>query len=281
MKTLTKRKILGFLNDLQAHKKIRYIDSTNGSIRLDSIRRSIPNLLNRCLERQKTQTFYHIVGYDGIKQTFLRSLSSEEPVHILLVGPPGQAKTLFLKCILEMFGEKKAFFTVGGNASKSGLIDVLFDMQPKYLLVDEIEHLKPEYQTTLLSLMETGILSQTVHSKVRHVYLKTRIFATSNGTKKLSDPLLSRFRVMYLNKYEFSQFYEIAVKELLAEGLDKKAAGEITISVWEQLPNPNIRNCVQIGRLVKNEPDIETAIADEIHNFKEYGMPEWARSTDF
>ena len=45
-----------------------------------------------------------------------------------------------------------------------------------------------------------------------------RVFATSNGTKKLSEPLLSRFRVMYLNEYEFSQFYEISVKKLLAEG---------------------------------------------------------------
>ena len=69
---------------------------------------------------------------------------------------------------------------------------------------------------------------------------------------------------MYLNEYEFSQFYEIAAKKLLAEGLRKKAVHEIAISVWEQLPNPNIRNCVQIGRLVKNEPDIEMAIADEI-----------------
>ena len=215
--------------------------------------------------------FDRIVGYDGIKRTFVRSLTSKQPVHILLVGPPGQAKTLFLKCILDAFGHKKAFFTVGGNASKSGLIDVLFDMQPRYLLIDEIEHLKPEYQTALLSLMETGILSQTIHSKVRQMQLKTWVFATSNGTRKLSEPLLSRFRVMYLNGYEFSQFYEIAVKMLLAEGLDKKAADEIAISVWRQLPNPNIRNCVQIGRLVKNESDIEMAIADEIQNFKEYG----------
>jgi holliday junction DNA helicase RuvB len=57
--------------------------------------------------------FDSIVGYDGIKRTFVRSLTSKQPVHILLVGPPGQAKTLFLKCILETFGEKKAFFTVG------------------------------------------------------------------------------------------------------------------------------------------------------------------------
>jgi Holliday junction DNA helicase RuvB len=209
---------------------------------------------------------------------YLRSLSSKEPVYILLVGPPGQAKTLFLKCILKTFGGEKAFFTVGGNASKSGLLDVLFDMRPKYLLIDEIEHLKPEYQTTLLSLMEIGILTQTIHKRIRQTQLKTWVFATSNGTRKLSEPMFSRFRVMYLNKYDFSQFYEIAVKKLLVEGLDKRVADEIAISVWEQLPDPNIRNCVQIGRLVKNEQEIETAIADEIQNFKEYGASQLARS---
>jgi MoxR-like ATPase len=104
-------------------------------------------------------------------------------------------------------------------------------MQPKYLLVDEIEHLRPEYQTMLLSLMETGILTQTMHRKLRQTHLRTWVFATSNGTKKLSQPLLSRFRVMYLNQYNFSQFYEISVKKLIAEGLDKKAADEIAIYV--------------------------------------------------
>jgi MoxR-like ATPase len=216
----------------------------------------------------KTQLFDSIVGYEGIKRTFLRSLNSADPVHILLVGAPGQAKTLFLKCILEAYGPTKAFFTVGGNASKSGMIDVLFEMRPKYLLVDEIEHLKPEYQTLLLSLMETGILTQTVHKKVRETKLKTWVFATSNGTKKLSEPLLSRFRVMYLDQYDFAQFYEISTKKLTAEGLSEYAADEITKSVWEQLPNPNIRNCVLIGRLVKNEQNIEMAIAEEIQNFR-------------
>ena len=154
----------------------------------------------------KAQIFDNIIGYEGIKRTFLRSLNSKEPVHILLVGSPGQAKTLFLKCVLEAYGSTKTFFTVGGNASKSGMIDVLFDMRPKYLLVDEIEHLKPEYQTMLLSLMETGILTQTVHKKIRQTHMKTWVFATSNGSKKLSEPLLSRFRVMHVNQYDFAQF---------------------------------------------------------------------------
>ena len=128
--------------------------------------------------------------------------------------------------------------------------------------------------------METGILTQAMHKKVRQTQLKIWVFATSNAAKKLSGPLLSRFRVMHLKEYDFSQFYEISVKKLLAEGLDEYAADEITKSVWEQLPYPNIRNCVQIGRLVKNEPNIEMAIADEIQNFKEYCVPQLTRSTD-
>lgn len=222
--------------------------SSNGvtNLNLNMISRMMSSLFTRNLER-KTQIFDHIVGYDGIKRTFIRSLNSKEPVHILLAGPPGQAKTLFLKCILETFREKKAFFTVGGNASKSGLIDVLFDLHPKYLLIDEIEHLKPEYQTMLLSLMETGILTQTMHKKIRQTHLKTWVFATSNGTKRLSEPLLSRFRVMYINQYDFAQFYEISTRKLIDEGLGVHAADEITKSVWEQLPKPSIRNCVQIG----------------------------------
>ena len=76
---------------------------------------------------------------------------------------------------------------------------------------------------------------------------------------------------MHVNKYDFAQFYEISTEKLLDEGLSQNTADEITKSVWEQLPNPNIRNCVQIGRLVKNEPNIEMAIAEEIQNFKQYG----------
>ncbi|MFY9870468.1 MAG: ATP-binding protein [Candidatus Nitrosopolaris sp.] len=127
----------------------------------------ISQLLSKLLTRGRLENmsiFDNVIGYKGVKRTFIRSLNSKEPVHILLVGPPGQAKTLFLKCIQERFGEKKAFLTVGGNASKSGMIDILFDMHPIYRhIIDEIEHLKPDYQTTLLSLMETGILTQTMH----------------------------------------------------------------------------------------------------------------------
>jgi DNA replicative helicase MCM subunit Mcm2 (Cdc46/Mcm family) len=103
------------------------MDILKGDRRTAMVHQILSRLFAGNVERLSTrqaQIFDSILGYDGIKRTFFRSLNSEEPVHILLVGPPGQAKTLFLKCILET-EEKKAFFTVGGNASKSGLVDVL------------------------------------------------------------------------------------------------------------------------------------------------------------
>jgi hypothetical protein len=179
---------------------------------------------------------------------------------------------MFLKCIFEAFGGE-AFFTVGGNTSKSGLIGIFFDLRPKYLLVDEIEHLKAEYQTIVDGNWDFN--SNDALEGRTNTAKNIWVFATSNGTKKL-EPLLSRFRAN-MNSHNFMKY----LKKLLADGLDKKVAEEITISVWEQLPNPNIRNCVQIGRLVKNEPDIEMAIGDEIQNFKEYGVSQMTRSTEF
>ncbi|HXX95793.1 MAG TPA: hypothetical protein VEL11_01585 [Candidatus Bathyarchaeia archaeon] len=60
----------------------------------------------RAARTGNAEMFDDIVGYEGIKRTFLRSFGSEEPLHILLVGETGHAKILFLRCILEAFGEK-------------------------------------------------------------------------------------------------------------------------------------------------------------------------------
>jgi DNA polymerase III delta prime subunit len=48
---------------------------------------------------KRYELFDHISGYDEIKWTLQRALQSEEPIHILFVGPPGLGKTRFLKAI--------------------------------------------------------------------------------------------------------------------------------------------------------------------------------------
>jgi MoxR-like ATPase len=56
---------------------------------------------------------------------------------------------------------KDSGFVDGGNATKGGIIEYLFEKQPRYLLADEIDKLSSRDQTFLLNLMETGIVSET------------------------------------------------------------------------------------------------------------------------
>ncbi|MDQ4056780.1 MAG: ATP-binding protein, partial [Thermoproteota archaeon] len=144
------------------------------------------------------QLFNNIVGYNDVKRLFRMSLSSEKPVHVLLVGPPASAKTLFM---LECIKLERSFFTLGSHSTKSGMIDYLFKDRPRYLIVDEIEHMPMKDQTALLSLMETGIIAETKYQKTRNTQMKTWVFATSNGTERMLTPLLSRFIVLHFKQY--------------------------------------------------------------------------------
>jgi Holliday junction DNA helicase RuvB len=54
-----------------------------------------------------------------------------------------------------------SYFIDCSKATKSGVIDYIFDHKPKYLLLDELDELSRKDQTFLLNLMETGIVSET------------------------------------------------------------------------------------------------------------------------
>jgi DNA replicative helicase MCM subunit Mcm2 (Cdc46/Mcm family) len=64
-------------------------------------------------------------------------LRSNEPTHILLSGPPGTAKTIFLLSLRQHL--KDSFFVDGGATTKAGIIDYLFKNGATYLLIDEID----------------------------------------------------------------------------------------------------------------------------------------------
>ncbi|MBD0300395.1 MAG: hypothetical protein ICV82_09165, partial [Nitrososphaera sp.] len=72
--------------------------------------------------------FDSIVGYSDVKRLFQLSLSSEKPVHLLLVGPPASAKTLFM---MECMKLERSYFTLGSHSTKSGMLDYLFDKRPR------------------------------------------------------------------------------------------------------------------------------------------------------
>jgi replication-associated recombination protein RarA len=210
--------------------------------------------IERLTDMKPEPLFESIVGYSDIKRLFQLSLSSEKPVHMLLVGPPASAKTLFM---VECMRLERSYFTLGSHSTKSGMVDYLFDKRPRYLIVDEIEHMSMKDQTALLSLMETGILAETKFQKTRNTHLKTWVFATSNATDRMLTPLLSRFVVLHFKQYSFGSFQEVCAHILGREGVTPDVAIAIAEAVWTKLKSKDIRDCIKIGRLAKTKEDVE------------------------
>ena len=67
---------------------------------------------------------------------------------------------------------ERSYFTLGTHSTRSGMVDYLFEKRPRFLIVDEIEHMSIRDQTVLLSLMETGIIAETKFMKTRNTQLK-------------------------------------------------------------------------------------------------------------
>ena len=197
--------------------------------------------------------FDSIVGYDDIKKLFQLSFGSQRPIHILLVGPPASAKTLFMLGCMKL---DRSYFTLGTHSTKSGMVDYLFEKRPRYLIIDEIEHMSIRDQTALLSLMETGIIAETKHLKTRNTQLKTWVFATSNQTNHMLTPLLSRFMVLHFKQYKYENFLDISIHMLAQEGIAKDVANEVAAQVWHKMKSKDIRDCIKIAHLAKTKNDV-------------------------
>jgi len=198
--------------------------------------------------------FETIEGYSDVKALVRQAIQSEKPVHLLFTGVPSSAKTMFL---LEL-ARLGAPYILGSQSTKAGIADVLFDLEPQILLVDEIDRIGTKDITILLSLTETGIVSETKHGKRREVKLNTKVFAASNSLK-MSPELISRFMVLRFSPYSRDEFLMVAVNVLRKrENVDGDLASYIAEKVW-QLPHRFVdpRQAVRVARLAKTREEVD------------------------
>src|SRR5437867_10987423 len=94
------------------------------------LRQSLTGLWKEVLRVNKPLRFEEIVGHNDIKLIFNKAIKSERPIHIMLVGKPGSAKTMFLMEVLRNI--KNSYFVVGSNTTKAGLVNQLFERSPKF-----------------------------------------------------------------------------------------------------------------------------------------------------
>jgi holliday junction DNA helicase RuvB len=197
--------------------------------------------------------FENIYGYDDVKRLFRMSLESNHECSIILTGPPASAKTLFLQSLMKL---KDSHFIDCSSATKSGIVDYVFENKPKHLLLDELDKLSRKDQTFLLNLMETGIVSETKYNKTRKLEIKTSVFATSNSIERIIPPLLSRFFVVKLQAHTYEQFCEITMRLLTSDQykVDEEIANVTTEAVWRT--SRSIRDSIKMAKMAKSVEDI-------------------------
>src|SRR2546422_2640626 len=135
-------------------------------------RLSLYKMFTKLVQRKSSddRLFDDVIGLDDVKEIFQMSIDADKPVHILLVGPPASAKSLFMSSLAKL---ERSYYAVGRSSTKSGIFDYLFEHRPRYFIIDEIEKMNKRDQTSLLNLIESGILSELKHRHQRMTQLKT------------------------------------------------------------------------------------------------------------
>jgi len=225
-----------------------------------------PELVRECLEKLSeieegqeegevpTDLFDFILGHDELKNLLWKSINAERPVHVLLVGPPASAKSIFLGELARLPFSR---FTLGGGTSKAGLADFLLEFRPRYLIIDEIDKMPMTEQSILLSLMESGIVAR-LKKRMREIEtITTTVFAAANRDANMWPELKSRFFSVHLKEYSEADFISISravliTREKVDPGLATLIAGLLSRQTRD------VREAIHFGRLCKTEEDVRS-----------------------
>lgn len=186
-----------------------------------------------------------VAGHDGLKKLFIQSLKAPQPVHILLVGPPATAKSVFLTELERLHTNR---YALGDSSSKAGIIDFIIKHKPRYLLLDELEKMNVNDYSALLSLMETGKVTRLKKGMTEETKVKTWVFAAVNRDDRLPHELKSRFLSLHLPEYSEKDFKEVVRAVLVKrEHTDENMAAKIADNVAEY--SRDVRDAIKIARL--------------------------------
>ena len=208
--------------------------------------------------------FAKIQGYEDIKDIVRRTLDADENYNLLFVGPPASSKTLFLLGIIEM---KSGVYFDGSNTT-SRILDVLEQKRPKIICIDELEKMSRVFQNQMLNFLESGRVKVDQQRKQYDFMIHgAKVFSTCNEINRLSRPLQSRFRRLFLPRYTEGQFLDVSEK--VQPKLSSSLARYIGASVWKN--EGDIRDVISIGKLVRKSDGPEQ-IGEIMNTMAKYGV---------
>jgi len=203
--------------------------------------------------------FDDVYGYEDVKQLFFKTLygESEDRVHFMMIGPPASAKSLFLFCLEKL---SKAKYALGSRSSKAGLAEYLMSVEPRYLLIDEVDKMPLQDYAILLSLGETGRVTEVIYGKMREVQLDTIVFACGNRLDGMPPEVVSRFQVLHFFPYSEAEFKEIVSHVLTRRQVSPDLALYIAQKVSSELGSRDVRQAIRVARLAKNYSQVDSVV---------------------
>src|SRR5215813_485626 len=169
-------------------------------------------------------------SYDEVKNIINRVLSSEENFNLLLVGPPASSKMQFLMEIIKARNSKTVYFDATNTTNR--VLQVLGEEKPEIVLLDELDKLPRNFAEKLLNFLESGRVKVDQKNYEMDFELKgCKVFATANEINRLSKPIQSRFRKLFLPGYTEEQFLDVSEK-VLSHKVSPSIARCIAANVW-------------------------------------------------
>jgi DNA polymerase III delta prime subunit len=212
------------------------------------------------LESIDTETLFHkVIGLEIQKRILMDAIKSKDPVHIILIGPPGNGKTLFLECIRDAFPQYSQFID-STISSGIGMVERIYERanRLRFLLVDELEKFNTNDRTTLLGLLSSGTLSRNL-KEIEDSYeltgLKIWFFATCNDIKKIKKyqkEFIDRCEIIKIPELDYETFLYVASKRLTKEdGIhSEEIARYIAIRVFSDFgEQTDLRRALRFARM--------------------------------
>jgi hypothetical protein len=137
---------------------------------------------------------------------------------------------------------------------------------PEIVLLDELDKLPRNFAEKLLNFLESGRVKVDQKNCQMDFELKgCKVFATANEINRLSKPLQSRFRKLFLPKYTEQEFIDVSVKVLhshLYKNVCDSMARYVGVTVFKN--GGDIRDVISIGKLIRKNDgpdDIEKLLS--------------------
>lgn len=201
--------------------------------------------------------FRDIYGHHGAR-AFLGAALRDGDTHVLLEGPPGSGKSVFLLALEE--NVPGTLYRDGDQITAASLRDALKE-DPPILLIDEIDALDTEAYDVLSLPLEHGRLVRDSARESYDVEVDTQVIAACNHADELPEHIANRFQKQEFEEYGEGEFLELCEHMLVSEieWIDSESkARQAAEKIYEITGEADPRSTRDIARMSRSIDEIGT-----------------------